>query len=115
MKNLPDNNPMNPRLSGDREAILQEIRECVDRRILEAGKSKNLPLRREDLNQELNLYTSGILDSFDLFQFLLNLEQDLQVELDISELDPEEFTNYNRLIEILLHSRIGSGSPPEEL
>ena len=88
----------------------EEIRNLLKTRILESSRKKGLFLHRESIDESFDLYESGVLDSFDLYEFLLSLEDDLAVKLDLSSLTPRSFTVFGTLVEILVEHKEKSES-----
>ena len=77
------------------------VKKFIDGKIEEICRKKRMNMDELVLDEGFNLYESGLLDSFDLYQFLLSLEEGLGIELDIAEMDPLEFTHYETLLTIL--------------
>lgn len=48
-----------------------------------------------------DLISSGLMDSLGFLQFITRLEEELDIEIDLSEYDPEEFTRVVELRKIL--------------
>lgn len=81
----------------NRDIAKQEL----DTLIAEICKEKGLALDHFMLDHNLNLLESGICDSLGLLQLVASLEERLGIEIDLSEQDPEEFTNYDKLVDII--------------
>ena len=58
---------------------------------------EGLGLTRDDVNVETDLLQQGVLDSLSFLEFVVELESRLDVELDISEMDPEDFNTMVKL------------------
>ncbi len=69
--------------------------------ILENCAEKGLNPADFELTYELNLLESGLYDSMGLLQLIAALEEELGIEIDLSDEDPEEFTQYGKLIDII--------------
>lgn len=48
-----------------------------------------------------DLISSGLMDSLGFLQFITRLEEELEIEIDLSEYDPEEFTRVDKLRNII--------------
>lgn len=62
-----------------------------------------LGLSKEDIDPNLSLLNQGILDSISFLEFIVEVEANLDVELDFSELDPTEFTSIEGLYKLLIN------------
>ena len=49
-------------------------------------------LRPEDINDDLDMLTAGLIDSMGIVELLTAIEHDLDVTIDFAELDPESLT-----------------------
>ena len=56
-----------------------------------------LGLSLTDVNLNTSLLEQGILDSISFLELIVVLESNFGVELDISELDPSDFTSINSI------------------
>ena len=56
-------------------------------------------------NPELNLYEKGLLDSFGTVQFIVALQEELNIEVAITEIDREIWATPNKIIAYLEKSR----------
>lgn len=74
---------------------------ALQKLILENCAEKGLNPADFEFNHELNLLESGLYDSMGLLQLIASLEENLGIEIDLSDEDPEEFTQYGKLIEII--------------
>ena len=61
----------------------------------------------EELESDLNLFESGLLDSFGVAQLLVELESSLGVALDIALLTREEIATPERLMRRVLEEKQG--------
>src|SRR5690625_962660 len=86
------------------------VKKFVDSRIEEHCRKKRMKMDELVLDEGFNLYESGLLDSFDLYQFLLSLQEGLGIALDIAEMDPREFTHYETLLTILTETSRSQGT-----
>lgn len=60
-----------------------------------------------DPNEELNLIEDGILDSFDIVNFIVEADETFDVKIRVEEIVPENFSNVDaiqKLIERLKNS-----------
>ncbi|MCC7299418.1 MAG: hypothetical protein IT244_13875 [Bacteroidia bacterium] len=73
----------------------------LDSIIRNACDEKEIDFSSIQLNEELNLIESGIFDSLGLLQLIAELEEQLGIEIDLSEEDPEDFTQYSKLLDII--------------
>ena len=55
-----------------------------------------------------SLMELGILDSMSFLEFIVSLEEFFQTELDLSELEPSEFSTIQKLSKLIIQSRNGS-------
>ncbi|MBL10452.1 MAG: hypothetical protein CL402_08070 [Acidiferrobacteraceae bacterium] len=55
-----------------------------------------------------SLMELGILDSMSFLEFIVSLEEIFQTELDLSELEPSEFSTIQKLSKLIIQSRNGS-------
>jgi acyl carrier protein len=80
-------------------ASVKEVRSLILSRlhtfILDSG------LHPDDLEDNIDLLTSGIIDSIGLVELLASLEGDLGITIDYSELDPESLTIVGRLSQFI--------------
>jgi len=82
----------------------EQLTELIDSLIEEACQQRDIDFKTIQLDSSLNLVESGLFDSIDFLGFVGRLEEALDKELDLFEYDPEEFTNYAKLIEIISNS-----------
>ena len=78
------------------EAIEHYIKDHLAR----VAKEKGVPL--PELTPQSNLLELDVLDSLGFVQMLMGLEAEFGLELDLAELDPEEFTVLAGLVAIAL-------------
>lgn len=55
-----------------------------------------------------SLMELGILDSMSFLEFIVSLEEFFQTELDLSELEPSDFSTIQKLSKLIIQSRNGS-------
>lgn len=60
-----------------------------------------LGLAVDDVDAEESLLSQGVLDSMSFLEFMMELEEAFDKELDFSELDPSEFTSINNLAKLI--------------
>ncbi len=51
----------------------------------------------ENINDETSLLETGLVDSTGFIELLVPIEEKFKIEIDFSELDPEEFTTISGL------------------
>lgn len=71
-----------------RRFILKELKEKAD----DGG------IAIEDINDKYDLIGSGLLDSFGFMGLLASIEQEFDIAVDFSELDPSEFSTLGGLV-----------------
>jgi len=64
-------------------------------------KLEELGLSVNDLDVTESLLNQGILDSMSFLEFTLDIESAFNIELDLSELDPSEFTSINNIVKLI--------------
>ena len=64
-------------------------------------KLKRLGLSVSDIDMNLSLIEQGILDSISFLEFIVDLEAAFNMDFDMSELNPTEFTSINKLIGLI--------------
>lgn len=60
-----------------------------------------LDLTKEDVDNSTSLLAQGVLDSMSFLEFIVEVESNFNIELDLSDLDPSEFTSLDNLITLL--------------
>ena len=80
------------------EEVKEVILKCLQSRMNIMG------MEASPINEAQSLTQSGVLDSFAFLAFLSDVENELKIELDYSELDPSEFTSVKSIH--LLFARI---------
>ncbi|MBL08961.1 MAG: hypothetical protein CL402_00325 [Acidiferrobacteraceae bacterium] len=55
-----------------------------------------------------SLLELGILDSMSFLDFIVSLEESFETELDLSEMEPTEFSTIQQLSKLIIKSRNGS-------
>lgn len=78
-----------------------QIKETLDREIARVCELKSVDFSTLNLDQDFNLLGSGLFDSLGILDLISTLETELDAEVDLSEVSPSEFTNYETLINIL--------------
>lgn len=81
--------------------------EFIADKVRKAAEEKSLPA--EDLSNDFDLFTTGAFDSLGFVSLVTSIEQEFDVELDFSELDPEAFTTLGGLAEVV-QAAIGAKS-----
>lgn len=75
----------------EKDEIKKKIIEVLD------SKLKELELSESDLDFNESLLIQGVLDSISFLEMMLKLETVFAIEIDFSDLDPDEFTSINGL------------------
>jgi acyl carrier protein len=78
------------------ESIEKYIREHL------AGVAQKKGIDLPEITAESNLLDLGVLDSLGFVQMLMSLEAEFGLELDLTEMDPEEFTSLQGLVSTAL-------------
>ena len=60
-----------------------------------------LGISKADVNVEQSLFEQGILDSLSFLEYMVEVEEALEVDLDLSELDPTEFNSIVKLCNLI--------------
>lgn len=63
-----------------------------------SSETTNANLNTNDLKNNVNLIEMKILDSIKFLELLTSIEDEYQLDLDFSELDPSEFTTIDGLV-----------------
>jgi acyl carrier protein len=74
------------------EAIENYVRE----HLAQVAQEKGIDL--PEISGESNLLDLGVLDSLGFVQMLMSLEAEFDLELDLTEMDPEDFTSLQGLV-----------------
>ncbi len=82
----------------------EQVKTLIDSLIAESCEKQGIDFNGLSLDSSLNLVESRLFDSIDFLGFIGRIEEELDKELDLFDYDPEEFTNYERLIEIISQS-----------
>ena len=82
----------------------EQVKTLIDSLIEESCEKQGRNFSELQLDASLNLVESRLFDSIDFLGFIGRIEEELDKELDLFDYDPEEFTNYERLIEIISES-----------
>lgn len=78
--------------------------QALDQKIKEACAGNGLSFDDLDLGDTADLVELGVFDSMGFLQLVATLEDELEIEIDLSEYSPEEFTTYGGLISIITGS-----------
>jgi|GEM_PF-2013177 len=81
--------------------MIKTIEEVIQAKIYDACIRKGIDRNNVVIDDTFNLIESGLFDSIGLLEFLISVQEELGVEVDISDLDPEEFTVYSNLVDLL--------------
>jgi acyl carrier protein len=84
--------------------LTDRVERYLNQKIADAGKKRGVYIDQSSIEPELNLYITGLFDSYDLFEFLADIQETFSIELDISDLHPNEFTRYDTLKGLILHA-----------
>ena len=79
----------------------EQVKTLIDSLIKESCEKQGIDFGGLNLDSSLNLVESRLFDSIVFLGFIGRIEEELDKELDLFDYDPEEFTNYSRLIEII--------------
>ena len=74
---------------------ISQILEILEPRLTMLGLSV------ADVDVNTSLLEQGILDSMSFLELIVSLESNFGVELDLSELDPSDFTSINSIHKLL--------------
>ncbi len=76
----------------------KEVERVLEKKIRIACSEEEIG---EKISDDLNLVQSGIYDSIGFLELIASLEDELEIEIDLSEYSPQEFTNYGKLKKII--------------
>lgn len=62
---------------------------------------KILDLKKEDINIDRSLLEQGVLDSISFLEFVVDLEDRFNSEIEFEGLDPSEFSSIKKITELL--------------
>ena len=82
--------------------MINTIQEVIRSKIYDACTRKGIDRNDIVIDDNFNLVESGLYDSIGLLEFLISVQEELGVDVDISDLDPEEFTIHGNLVNLLL-------------
>jgi len=85
---------------------MDELRAKVRTYIIEQLK-KNVKQTTMDLDQipdDFNLVDSGLIDSLGFLELITPIEIEFGIEFDFTDLDPEDFTVFGRLVDFAAQS-----------
>jgi acyl carrier protein len=71
------------------EKLIQQIRDFILDKLKPALEL--LEIRTEEINDELSLVGSGLIDSLGFVEILIHLEDHFGIEIELDEFDPEDF------------------------
>jgi acyl carrier protein len=80
---------------------LNKLDELLDEALMEACEHNGVQFSDIKSNDNLDLIHSGLFDSMAFMQLLTHIEDELSIEIDFSELQPEEFTKLKSLRELI--------------
>lgn len=67
-------------------------------------EQKAIPFDQIKFEPNLNLLETGIYDSLGFLQLIATIEETANIELDLSDEDPEEFTKFGVLVRLISES-----------
>jgi len=79
----------------------ERIQRVLNSRIKQACDKNGLDYTKYQDNPDLDLLESGMFDSLGFLELITSLENELNIEIDLSEYDPAEFILYHRLVRII--------------
>ena len=59
-----------------------------------------------DFSKSNNFITEGLLDSFDIVQLVASLDSEYGISIDGSDILPENFTNVDNIIQLLIKNGV---------
>lgn len=74
----------------------EAIESYVKEHLAQVAREKGIDL--PEIKGESNLLDLGVLDSLGFVQMLMGLEAEFGLEMDLTEMDPEEFTSLQGLV-----------------
>jgi acyl carrier protein len=87
--------------------LTDQIEDYLIQKITDAGRKKGLYIDQSSIKPDLNLYSTGLFDSYDLFELLADIQDTFSIELDVSDLHPQEFTQYDTLKSLIFDAKNG--------
>lgn len=79
----------------------QEVEALLNDKIKSACEKEGIEFSSIQIGPELNFVQSGLFDSIEFMEFITELEEATGNELDLFDYDPEEFTKYGKLVDII--------------
>jgi acyl carrier protein len=77
------------------EEYKQFIIRCIKK------KSEQLSVNLTEINDDFSLTGSGIFDSMDFMNLIVDVENEFKVSVDFSDADPEKFTTLMGFVEYI--------------
>lgn len=77
------------------DAVLDAVLSELEHRVSGVG------LSLAEVDRNTSLISQGALDSLSFLEFLTAIEDRFGIELDFSEMDPDEFSSVDRLVELI--------------
>jgi acyl carrier protein len=74
----------------------EAIENYIKDHLAQVAKEKGIAL--PEIDGQSNLLDLGVLDSLGFVQMLMGLETEFGLEMDLTEMDPEEFTSLQGLV-----------------
>jgi len=78
----------------------EAIEKYIRHHLAQAAQEKGVTL--PEIDGQSNLLDLGVLDSLGFVQMLMGLEAEFGLEMDLTEMDPEEFTSLQGLVDTAL-------------
>lgn len=80
----------------------KEIKHAILERL--SDKSERLGFRHKVLKSDFDLIRSGMLDSMNFIQFVVEMEEHFSIQIDFEKEDPRTFTTLNGLSDLILRT-----------
>jgi len=84
----------------DKKYESNDIVEIIENKVQDLCIRKGIDFSSIKLDENFDFNDSGLMDSLEIVEFILYLQTQTNKTIDISEMDPEEFTNYSNLISL---------------
>lgn len=67
---------------------------------------KKLGIKSKDINESSSMLTQGVFDSMSFIEFIADVEDYFNIEIDFEELDASDFTSVNQLEELIIKTKM---------
>jgi acyl carrier protein len=78
------------------------IRDFVANLLQEKWATKNT--ERINIDEDLDLIQSGLLNSLEFIEFIVCVEEEFNLEIDFDKYDPSEFTTFSGFVKVVAES-----------